>query len=301
MSKLLVLLCILAVSCGERRDPPSEVGYSPSPALQAQAELYLRLAKEQQGASGFVEAEACDSVLFSGLAGAGGLKVDLLDARRPDGRWERRPLSLGSCLEQGLSKSSVSRDMLLGVFWWAWREGRLDVLEDLKQNLVANRGVFGESDGSLDGQSRVLFTPTLAGVLYRLLAALGGERSAVRFVPDLANPVPRGFQRHLHALSLALRQEAGETLSDAARGVLELYKSEDPKNPLFPAVLGEKALAEKLLTEGWPQGRLPTGADWCSIWKLERADNDSSLSPCPEKQKVHSGGDFLFVYSLLKR
>lgn len=288
-----ILLFLFLMACSSKKHETPE-RWEPPANLVEQADLYRSLAK-----SGFVEPSSCDSLLFSGLAGAAGLQVDLLSARRQDGRWERRPLSQGPCFPT-LSKSSISRDMLLGVLWWAWRERRPDVLEDLFQYAVSHDLVLGEHDGSLDGRARVLATPALLSVLARAVEALGGPHHRLADLPLVEFPVPRGFQRHLQALLVGLDREVTGSLSDHNRSLLEAAAEDDPLNPLFPAVLGDKDLAAELLTKGWPAGKLPSGENWCEVWKPQRADDDPSLKPCPEKG-TFSGADFLFVYSLLVR
>lgn len=300
-------LLLVSVACGESEKRKPE----PEATLEDTARIYLEAAKAAQGVSGFVEDSSCDSLLFSGLAGAAGLSVDLLAARRDDQRWERRPRSLGSCLEQGESKSSVSRDMLLGVLWWSWRERKLAVAEELLAAALRDNLVVGEWDGSVEGFNRVVVTPGLLGTMASVVYALGGSDVAARHIPLSSLAVPRGYQRHLHALHLRLRAEAScaevpscrpeEQLTDSAKETLKGYAKEDPNNPLFPAVLGDVSRASFLLTELWPSDRLPTSEDWCEPWRIQRADVDLSLTPCqlPEGPKTHSGADFLFVYSML--
>jgi hypothetical protein len=289
---LVLLLC--AIACGSHKEDVPE----PTATVEDTARLYLELGRAVQGTSGFIDAESCDSVLFSGLAGAAGMPVDLLAARNDNLRWERRPTSFGSCLSSGESKSTVSRDMLLGVLWWAWRERQLAVAEELLAAALRDDLVVGEWDGSVEGFSRVVVTPGLLGTMAQVVYALGGSDVAVRHVPISTIPVPRGYQRHLHALHLRLRHEAGDEISDSAKETLRTYEKEDPNNPLFPAVLGDAPRVSFLLTKLWPSDRLPTSEDWCESWRIQRADDDLSLNPCQEG-KTHSGADFLFVYSLL--
>ena len=98
---------------------------------------YSQLVTDQQDSYGFLHVDRCDSTLWSGLLGAAGVPVDLTAARDSSGAWYRRPLSYAECYDCGGSKSTVSRDQLLGVLWWAWRSQRADVLLDLLKYAMA--------------------------------------------------------------------------------------------------------------------------------------------------------------------
>jgi hypothetical protein len=48
----------------------------------------------------------------------------------------------------------------------------------------------------------------------------------------------------------------------------------------------------------WPADRLPTARDWHEEWRLQRSDGDSGLLS-GDSDKLHSGGDFLFITHIL--
>lgn len=290
MAAMLLLLLVLA--CGKADNTP----YPLSPALEEQVAFY-----KEHGLEG-LDRSSCDSTLFLGLAGAAGLQVDLLAARQPSGRWARRPLELGDCLASVESKSSFSRDMIQGVLWWAWRNRRLDVVEDLYKQLARDGGRLGEDDGSLDGFGRTIVTPQLLGTIVAVRHALGGKDGLERWIPVSLSPASKGFERHLHALHIALRLEVTqEKPSQDVKALFKLYANEDPGNPLFLVLAGRKNEAAALLERVWPKGRLPNNTDWCAQWRLERADDSNGLKPCLDEPKTHSGADFLFVVSLLEK
>src|SRR5690349_11473466 len=87
--------------------------------------LYLTLAQDQRDGDGFIEWKNCDSLLFSGLVGAFDAPGDLVieAARDENGAWHRRSLGHQECYPH-LSKSTVSRDMFVGLLWFVWKQKR---------------------------------------------------------------------------------------------------------------------------------------------------------------------------------
>jgi hypothetical protein len=191
--------------------------------------------------------------------------------------------------------------MIQGVLWWAWREKRRDVVEDLYRQISRDSGRLGSGDGSLDGFGRTVVTPQLLGTIVQVRKALGGKGGLELLIPLSLAPASKGFERHLHALHVALRLETGTRRTEEIKKLLDLYANEEPENPLFLALAGRKAEAVRVLETVWPKDRLPTNEDWCSQWRLERATGSSGLKPCLETPKTHSGADLLFVASLLQR
>jgi len=159
--KLLALI-ILLVSC---RTPAQKATGPRLDELLEKVKLYIALAEETKDADGWILPGDCDGLLHNSLAYLGGLVTyeALQQAEQAPGKWTRTPQA--DCLSTGRSKSTISRDMLLGVVAAAVNEGDLQTLKDLRQYAKDNNFIMGEHDGSIDGRWRVFMTPTF----YKLL------------------------------------------------------------------------------------------------------------------------------------
>lgn len=302
-----LLPILLLLGCGRPGDKP-EASVTVREQLEQRRAVYLDLLPTVQRESGFVDTDHCDSVLFSGLMAASGIDtIDVTAAEDPakPGRWYRRPVSLPECYASGSSRSTISRDMLLGVMWYAWTEKRLDVLERMWE--------YGESRDWFMGDDAVGGFHTQMGPLVPLLAreiyALGGEDHWVYRRLPLASEKDEGktdFESHLQVLQILLNAEVSHGVSETAIQRLQEQAGRQPGNPLFQYALhawtdGQLDVAANLLLneQYWPADRLPTSADRCSNWVLER-DVGSDWEPC-DRNRIHSGGDFLFLSWMILR
>lgn len=291
-----LLLLLLTVSCCARK---GSVIIHPH-TLDSKARVYKNLIKEHQDGNGFILSSLCDSLLATSLAGISLPKevIDITAARADDGQWFRRPSQ--DCYATGDSKSTISRDMLLGLYWYIWRHKMLDEAEALYQYGESHNWIMGEGNFP-DGFDRVIMSPAMISTLAQIIYELGGtDRNISRRLPTVWTVPEPGFQQHLTALHLVLRREVYGSISPNARHVLgELYY-DSPNNPLFAVGVQDLKRAEAILmNEAWfPSHRLPTTEDRCSGWLPERAP--SEWAPCPEQRITHTGGDFLFIYGLLR-
>jgi hypothetical protein len=97
--------------------------------LEEKYKIYKSLLKQDQ--YGFIESDECDSLLFTGLVGClPSITVNIDSAfDKTTGMWHRRPTST-PCFPNG-SKSTISRDMLLGLACYAYHNKRLDISEQV--------------------------------------------------------------------------------------------------------------------------------------------------------------------------
>jgi hypothetical protein len=299
MTKLIAtILILLMVACGPADSPT----WRPSEELGQRAAGYVQLLPDVQDPAGFVDTDRCDSLLFSALTAVGANQpIDIREAQLPDGQWLRRPVSYPECFQSGQSASTISRDMLLGVFWYGWHFRDLDLLESTWQHLERNNFVAGEGE-----RSRTQVNPVLLGTLAQLIHRLGGPDRAVRLTPAVWAPVD-GYERHLQVMHVMLRWEAGLESLVAAAAIKRAYE-QDKQNVLFGAAYARIGglspyLAEKKLLESkWHfPDRLATSSDRCEEWVTQRNPNDIGLLPCPEQGRIHSPGDWLFAYRLLAK
>lgn len=298
--------------------------------MASKYELYKQLIKTRQDSCGFIESDHCDSLLFTGLVGCvPGVKV-MIDAayNYADHRWYRRPFAWRSdktCCDDGWKRSlwqrikdawpllkqkqwkaagkeferggsTISRDMLTGLAWYAWANKRLDISESVVKYALKHWMRMG--DGS---PSRILIMPALLATYAWISYRLGGpSRWWLRWVPcDLGSKVT-DFEAHLQCLHIALRMELAGKISSRDSKTLGRLAEENPHNPLFLAVAGLKEDAEDILDQDWwPEDRLPTSADRAGGWLPER-DYGPNYWPSDEG-RTHSGGDYLFVKWYLSR
>jgi hypothetical protein len=285
MSKILLIL-ILLFSC-KSKDKPKP--WTMHETMRDRTELYLDLLEQDK--DGFIMSDHCDSLLFTGLLAASNpkLNIDLLKARDSSGAWHRRP-NKDCGPDVGNSRSTISRDMMLGVLWWAYKTKNLKVLEELRDSL---HGLV------LPGRGDVI-TRTMLPVYYKtlvlLIQRLGGKKAP--YVP-LGDTFSKkgGFVAHLNVLHIILRGQLGSITMDNFE-LLKYHAKRQPKNPLFVGAyilyLGLGPNTNQTLNMF--KNRLPNTDDWCSPYVLER-DYGSDWEPCtPYKQHIGLG---LLVLGLL--
>ena len=283
----LILALLLALSCSNpgTKDPSPDL----LNLLKERTELYKDL-----GPTGFISTEYCDSLLFSALnAVARNERIDIEDAQGEPGQWFRRPSK--DCFPEN-SKSTISRDMLLGVILYAVHFSEPDILDDLWEYGEANNWVMGE--GVID---RTLFSPTMIALLAEARYKLSGVDVAARFLAQTYDTTP-GYRSHLSILKMVIKAKL-DGLSTWDKRNLRILKEKNPTNPLIQAMYarhigGDYTAALVHLLKDFPADRLPTTNDWCSEWRTQLKAGDDYLKPCPGN-KTHSGGDFLFVSAII--
>jgi len=269
--------------------------------LRAKYDIYLEGLQKQQDEHGFILSDKCDSLLFTGLVGAVlPIQVDIEAAREVDGSWKRRPVAQ-PCYPQ-FSESSISRDMLVGLLWYAWRNKRLDIADQLLQ--------YGKENGWIMGAgpySRTYVTPGLQSTIAEVVYRLGGEDNKfLRSYPQVWGSAD-GYQRHLQILLILLRGELTGSIGDWALETVQEAFASNSSNALFAYAhakwsSGDYAPMHTALldTDYFPDDRLPDTSNYCTEWLWERAPGPD-WKPCPGAAAQHTGADWLFVYGLLNR
>jgi hypothetical protein len=186
--------------------------------------------------------------------------------------------------------------MVMGAMWYFMALDRVDLAEETFQYGLDHLFIMDPRDKSIsylieDSQF------TLALIVHRL----GGKDFTVwRFGAPCIGTLG-GFEGHLQALTLA--QRAVLDFGDGEACINEMVERH-PSNAFFQAIKGlytgdQSVATELLLNEAWwPADRLPTTDDRCDDWITQRDEGDDWL-PCPERNKTHSGGDFLFAAALV--
>lgn len=271
--------------------------------LSDKLDKYLSMMKTKTDADGFIEYECCDSLLFTSLVGSMGHKVNIEAAIDEHGAWHRRPTQ-NPCYPDE-SKSSISRDMLLGLMWYIWRNNRLDLAEEMWTYGKKHGWIMGDGD-----PARIYLTPGLQATLAEIIFQLGGKNYWFsRNMPQVWSKGLDGYQLHLEVLHILLRGELlGHITSPMKESILDMT-TRYPENLLFTVVKARFSqdqwgasfngtLAAVGLQEAdhlWPNDRLPTDADRSSHWLFENNDLSKGSNP----NRVHTGGDLVFCAGLL--
>lgn len=298
MGLKFIWVLILIASCNKSNNKAHE-HVEDLDLLQAKRDFYLKEVPKVQGEAGFLSDDHCDSLLWTSLASVGGLDADVLAAREDNGQWHRRPQM--DCYPDG-SKSSISRDMLLGVMWWALEFERKDVASGLISYGKAHNWFMGEGD-----PSRTFLTPALQATLADITKKLGGADEVIlRNYPQLWTEDQKGFEAHLQVLHILLRGRVNDGIDDVMLKRLKEHVERNPLNPFFQFAAHlytdgdqSEALSQLLKSSYFPDDRLPSSDDRCEEWLFQRDQDDKGWSPCGEG-RTHHGGDLVFLTKLLE-
>lgn len=301
MRLLLAPLFSLLLACGGLPHTSSPTSIPPTSDLALRAAEY-ELLPSALDPHGFADVAHCDSTTFSGLLGASGVDVELLAAEKSPGEWLRRPKSYPECWASGESRSTISRDALLSVMWWAWTHGDLATLERVWDYGVTHGWRMGR--GRLSGAD-TLANPNLVALLAHSIYALGGRPSAwaLAIIPAWG-PNVVGYERHLQVAQIALWGELVGSIPVGAAELLAQHAIAQPWNPVMRAAsdrwLGTSLSTQKLDHRLWPEGRLPTSADRCGAWVAMNDKDENGWKSCPEDSETHTGGELFFALRILR-
>lgn len=246
MRHLLLTLILALAGCGyvHKRDEATPKADDRVAELRA-AVASRPLAFDAE--TGWPSAKDCDATLWAGLAKATGVSAVKLDlAEVSPGSVARRPAAYGPCYPSE-SKSSVSRDMILGYTYGMWASADLPALERLADYGSAHSWEMGEGD-----RTRTTMTPDGIGVLERAIEALSGghDKRDGTAIPYACFPVSADYEQHLQVVGALLAAEVADVLEgeepapkllDMPGSCFEGIKSlaeKNPKDALFQAAYG---------------------------------------------------------------
>ena len=275
------------------------------------AELYEQLIPDVSGPDGFLATKHCDSVLFSGLYGAGNSNVNLLAARAPDGTWRRRTLALPDCYFStqeerdaagvGGSRSSISRDMFVGIIWWLWRHGDREGLRQILDYAIANDYVMGQGDPFRTGLGTTL-SSIIAEAIYSLSSGNINYLKHRLFPRTYASGL-KSYEAHLQVWLIVLEAEITGRVTNTMYNRLREHVLRQPNNPLYQAAwavygTGSLELTGNILLDEdkYPSDKLPTH---CSSWPINN-DNPEVWKPCaPGSDTESTGAELVAIYRLV--
>lgn len=223
---MLTILCCLA--CGDeskKKEPQEPQPYSAVDQLAALYQKNLGKAEMMRDpANGWLTADDCDGFLWSVgkyAAAPGVTGVDYAAAESPvgSGRFNRRPTPCWTPQQGDVgARSTWSRDMGLGLAFYAWRK---------KDGELLNRHIkYGEAHAKVaDGfptwrmgdpgdQLAVIYSPALVGLHYAIRKGLGGAANQWRFIPNVYKSGLKDFKAHLQVLDIMLRGEIAEVTGE---------------------------------------------------------------------------------------
>lgn len=308
MRSLILFGCLLTAltGCGffskhdhKASDP---LGRTQLQRLDDLAGVYAANGQKAEDAQGFVHA-TCDGLLFTGLYDALAGKTDIMKAQGPTpGQWFRHPDHAGC-------SNDISRDMLIGLAFWAWEAGAGKVAQDVVDYAKAHNMKMGE--GPVDV---VTMSPELLDTFYKISRAFGGADDPALDTAStqlrlnqqdlqLTSPLPSGFLGHLLVLHELLRAQIYGGASSYQLDVFKGKAGDQQKNALFQAAYhlytdGDQQLVYEILDDEtlFPTADLPTAGLRCEEYLWQRDENRAAggdWAPCdvPAGTRPHSGVD----------
>lgn len=267
--------------------------------LTDKRDLYLRLLPTQQDQYGFIYTDTCDSLLFSCLTGCVP-GVDFLPNTAYNlisRQWFRRPYIYPECLQCGGATSTISRDMILGLLWYAWTNKDLWASDSIVEHALNHWCIMGQADNKTDLFGKCFLTPGLLATAAEVSYRLGGKnRWYLRYLPQYESPNVTDYEAHLSVLHQLLRKQL------TGSKIKYDHAQRQPGNPLFHIAAGNYDVAQGLLSLStvWPDARLPTSLDRSDCWVVQRDAGPDWQPGTQQPVKTWSGGDFLFCNWLLE-
>ncbi len=303
--KALAVLALVA-GCGLfQREHAQEKTTSVVDKLNDRAGKYCALEDAGADQYGFVGKD-CDLVLFNALRSIGcptsTVDLDVAESLPAQpGEWNRDPAH--ACYNpKSPGSSRFSRDMLTGLFLWAWRQGppALPVIERLVAYVEAHDGYICDASDAITRITHCKLGGGMQATLYELRFRLGGADSDKRNGAAVFDPTAIGFERHVQGLHLYLRGLMYGALTDPELATLEQYGK---ANALLAAmarkfVSGDlDTITAGVLSDGvrFPSDHLPDSLGRCNdyLWQRDAGDD---WQPCPSSRafEQYTGVDLAF-------
>jgi hypothetical protein len=305
MRKIIILLFLTIISACGRREPvksPVET-VSSLEQLQAKSKLYSQLIDSHRDADGFIMTEECDATFFSGLLGAAlPGTVNIAAATDGNGQYFRRPgHDCGPAFSN--SRSTISRDQMLGVMWHMWRNRDVVAATQLMEQLQADNYIL-KGDGT---PGELLFIPAYVNTLAEMIYKLGGHRYEAELALPAVLSGGEDYEAHLAVMHILLRGEIIGSIPDFNFQILQKLAEDNSRNPLFQAAYhryldGNYTSAVQLLMDDseWPADHLPTSVNHCDNYPVQRSYTDRNWSACRIDNPVeHTGAELIVITNLV--
>lgn len=279
-------LIFITFLIGCTQKPLTESPSSPPAKLdQVKADLDARLHQAQSWPDGWPSRTDCDALLWAGLARAGGVPVnlDLAEYDEP-GKWNRRPKP--ACWPGPDSKSTLSRDMVLGRFWAAWIAQDWEPLDRFAARTIEKKWVIGEPYPDAIGD--VFMNENLMGLMARMLCSGYGHCLKEKDLGWQNAQSDKDYVQHNTVLFILLNQRSlSQKLGSFAQqselpqlgakdyDVLKWHAEKQPNDPLFQFVFhvysdGDLGPVADLLVD--PNFRCPSyvrgSENYCDVYRI---------------------------------
>lgn len=209
--------------------------------------------------TGWLTRDDCDGMIWAGQYGASRNVipgVNIMAAEYPEaGKWSRRPFPAcwdGS--DQG-APSTWSRDQAVaGLIPYALQTNQRSIIDD--HIAYGENHVWKMGDPLADG--RVIYTPALIGLVYKIRHAMGGTSSVNEAWPDIYPGGLTDYEANLQVMTIWLQGRAADMLGDdSAKPVptlpgshlldisevmyqrLQDHATDEPNDPWFNYVYGK--------------------------------------------------------------
>lgn len=299
-----LLLCLLFIACS--REKPADIDDKRLPELAAKKAFYCEQGKIQYDLRKYMVGR-CDGLLFTSLwsvsCGYGDVG-DFQDPAKP-GYWHRNPTRdcyvAGSPTPDNGAKSSISKDMLLGMMYYSWKLKKDDYIDSLIAYGEDNGWFMGDAIDAKTRISRTLLSPGLIDLVYDIqsrlgLQAAGGDSADAFFVN-------KDFQAHLDVIRILLEGSVKGSISAVQAEILAAQAERNHANALFVAAASRYGKASStdainylLDSQHFPNDRLPSQAEHCEPYLFQR-DDGKDWQPCGTA--THDGTDFVVAASIL--
>lgn len=254
---------------------------------------YVQWIKERkQDAHGFIDTEYCDSLLWTSLVCcAPELSADI-DAACDGNRWYRRPLNKPCYPDH--SKSTISRDMFVGLAYFVWQHDRSDIATQIVWYALRHFGIMGKAVDLKTLWGRCQLGPGLLSTFARL--SRKWYFWPLTLIPaDVKIPgaLPVDYGAHIQVLHVLLRCLI-DGKDPRQNSIIQAQRKRQPHNPLFNLLVGNEEAALKVMEseQYWPTHRLPLPSDRYTGWLQQR---DFGKDWQPGRGKEHHGGDYVFL------
>lgn len=271
----------------------------PSTKIEALKEAYDGRLKAI--AKGWPNPNDCDGLLWAGLAKAAGIELDLDLAEYSPGELHRRPRP--PCWENGEdkgSKSTISRDMVLGWLWAKWRDKDAAAIKRFQDRAESKNFVIGQPYPERIGET--LLTGNLIGLLGRISCEMFKNCPIYRKIEPVHSKSSTDYVQHLTVLFIVLNGEVwGKKEVSYDSAVSLAYPAETTQADIKES---EKKVLE------WHYEQNKKDALFCTAWHLYE---DGNFDQCidllmsadyPSPSYVRGGGNYgdvhwLFVTRLI--
>lgn len=236
---IVFFVAILLAACGKKEDPKA----LPLGLAEELKDAYAKKSNEAKETfdkeTGWPSSQDCDGTLWSGLAASSlGSFVKLGQTEYETGRIGRRPKTQPSCYPNE-SKSTTSRDMVLGFLFGTFRSKDHQMFSRFHEKSRSTNWVIGEPWPERPGE--VLLNGNLIGLIGRMACKFDQGCPSYSKIPAINSKSETDYVQHLTALFILLNGEVDEgmivttAIPKADKELLKWQSDMHPSDALFNA------------------------------------------------------------------